>query len=302
MKLRIIIFALTLSNLFGLEAQFHADSLHGSLGDIISFSWYIQHPENATLNFSELNMEGTGIEVLDRELNSIPGGSQLQISTAVYDSVGVYTFPSTVVYASDGEGLDSLFLRGPVLQITSVLSPSDTSFRDIKGLHDIRTPVNLIYLLLFIGVLLLIYVIYYIVKHRRQRSQHTVPKKIIVPPEEAHVLALRAFATLKKSKYIKFEQYKEFYSELTRILKQYYENRFLVDALEQTTSEFLITMNSMSEFDTKMITDTQGILEKADFIKFAQARSDELESGKALTLAIDLVNRSKVQSNQGDKT
>jgi hypothetical protein len=61
-------------------------------------------------------------------------------------------------------------------------------------------------------------------------------------------------------------------------------------------------MNSISEFDTDMINETQGLLEKADFIKFAKAKSDELESGKALTMAIDLVNRTKVKSNQGDNT
>jgi predicted alpha/beta-fold hydrolase len=89
---------------------------------------------------------------------------------------------------------------------------------------------------------------------------------------------------------------------LTHILKQYYENRYLVDALEQTTSEFLATMNAMSEFDESLIRDTHGLLEKADFIKFAKASSDELESGKALNLAIDIVNRTKIQNNQGEDT
>jgi len=302
MKLKAIIFALSLNSLFGIEAQFQGDSLKASLGDIISFAWVIQHPDNASLSFSELDLEGTGIEVLDKELTRIPGGSKLRFDTAIYDSVGIYSFPSSIVYAQDSHGLDSLFLRGPNLEITSVLSPSDTTFRDIKGLHKIRTPFNLLYLAIFIVLLLLSYLIYFLLKRRKKVQVNKQQQKIIVPPEEAHVIALRAFESLKRSKHLRFEQWKEFYSELTRILKQYYENRFLVDALEQTTSEFLITMNSMVEFDEQMIRDTQGLLEKADFIKFAKASSDELESGKALTLAVELVNRSKVQSNQGDKT
>ncbi|MCF7826145.1 MAG: hypothetical protein K9M55_07285 [Candidatus Marinimicrobia bacterium] len=293
---------MSLSSLFGIEAQFQGDSLKGSLGDIISFDWVIQHPEDATLRFSELDLDGTGIEVLDKELTRIPGGSRLHFDTAIYDSVGIYSFPSSIVYAQDSNGLDSLFLRGPDLEITSVLSPSDTTFRDIKGIHKIRTPLNLLYLVLFIALLLLGYLIYFLLKRRKKAGVSRQQQKIIVPPEEAHVIALRALETLKRSKYLRFEQWKEFYSELTRILKQYYENRFLVDALEQTTSEFLITMNSMVEFDDQMILDTQSLFEKADLIKFAKASSDELESGRALTLAIELVNRSKVQSNQGDKT
>jgi hypothetical protein len=302
MSLRVIIFALSLTQLFALDAQFQGNSLKGSLGDILSFSWDIHHPDGANITFSEIDLEGTGIEVLNRDLTQIEGGSNLLYAAAIYDSVGVYTFPSTIVYVEDAHGLDSLFLRGPELEISSILTASDTSFRDIKGIHEIRTPLNLFYALIFIIVLIVGYMIHFLIKRLFKSKAENRQLKIIVPPEEAHVIALRAFESLKRSKYIRFEQFKDFYSELTYILKQYYENRYLVDALEQTTSEFLITMNSISEFDTDMINETQGLLEKADFIKFAKAKSDELESGKALTMAIDLVNRTKVKSNQGDNT
>ena len=300
--MRAIIFAVSLSSIFALEAQFQGDSLKGSLGDVISFGWDISHAEGAALTFREIDLEGTGIEVLDREVTQIEGGSKLYFTTAIYDSVGIYSFPPSVVYVEDTNGLDSVFLRGPDLEITSVLSPSDTTFRDIKGIHNIRTPINLLYVVIIMLVLAMAYLIYFLIKRRSNSKTTSQPQKIIVPPEEAHVIALRAFDSLKKTKYIRFEQFKEFYSELTHILKQYYENRYLVDALEQTTSEFLVTMDSMSEFDSDMIKDSQGLLEKADFIKFAKAKSDELESGKALTLAIDLVNRTKIQFNQGDNT
>ena len=300
--MRAIIFSVCLSSIFALEAQFQGDSLKGSLGDVITFGWDISHAEGAALTFREIDLEGTGIEVLEREVTHIEGGSNLRFTTAIYDSVGIYSFPPSVVYVEDTNGLDSVFLGGPDLEITSVLSPSDTTFRDIKGIHNIRTPINLIYVALFIIVLGVAYLIYFLINRRTKSEKSNEVQKIIVPPEEAHVIALRAFDSLKRTKYIRFEQFKEFYSELTRILKQYYENRYLVDALEQTTSEFLVTMDSMSEFDSDMIKDSQGLLEKADFIKFAKAKSDEIESGKALTLAIDLVNRTKIQSNQGDNT
>ncbi len=302
MRLRVAIIAFSLTTLFGVDVQFVGDSLKGFLGDIISFGWEIHHPDDASITFSEIDVDGTGIEVLGRELISISGGSRLQFNTSIYDSVGFYAFPSLAVYVKDSNGLDSLFLQGPTLEITSVLTASDTTFRDIKGIHAIRTPINLVYVLIIFILLGLGYLIYYLIKRKQQSQSSSELQKIIVPPEEAHVIALRAFESLRRSKYIRFEQFKDFYSELTHILKQYYENRYLVDALEQTTSEFLTTMNSMSEFDELMLSDTQGLLEKADGIKFAKMQSDELESGEALTLAIGIVNRSKIQSNQGDKT
>ena len=302
MRYQAILFMMSLTSLIGFEAQFQGDSLKGSLGEILSFGWDIQHPPGAQLTFSEIDLEGTGIEVLDRELVNIEGGSSLQFNTAIYDSVGIYVFPSSIVYLEDSNGLDSLFLRGPDLEIASILTPADTTFRDIKGIHAIRTPINLVYGLILVLVLAVVYLIFHLFRRRNTLKVQSKPLKIIVPPEEAHIIALRAFESLKRSKYVRFEQFKDFYSDLTHILKEYYENRFLVDALHQTTSEFLITMNSMVEFDTELINETQELLEKADIIKFAKAGSDELESGKALNLAIEIVKRTKIQSNQGDNT
>ena len=45
MSLRVIIFALSLTQLFALDAQFQGNSLKGSLGDILSFNWDILHPD-----------------------------------------------------------------------------------------------------------------------------------------------------------------------------------------------------------------------------------------------------------------
>ena len=295
------ILLLSINATYALEAEFQADNLTGSLGDIISFGWDLSHSPQAMLSFSEINMEGTGIEILDRALTETDEGHQLMFKAAVYDSTGLYTFPSGVVYAEYNNQIDSLFLRGPDIEISSILTPSDTTFRDIKGTHSINTPFNLKHLILALLIITVMYLVYWLVKRMGTRDAGRAPEKVVVPPEEAHIIALRALETLKRSKYIRFEQFKEFYSELTHILKLYYENRYLVDALEQTTSEFHETMNSMSEFDEQLTTETHQLLEKADYIKFAKARSDELESGEALNLAIDLVNRTKVQSNQGDK-
>ncbi len=302
MRFHAIIFALIMTNLFGFKAHFQGDSLKGYLGDVFTFGWEIQHDQQSKLTFSEIDLEGTGIEVLDRKLTNTENGSSLLFNAAIYDSVGIYTFPSSIVYLENADGMDSLFLRGPDIEIASVLTPADTTFRDIKGIHDIRMPINLMIVVIVLLLLVFAYLIFYLIRRFKTSSTPAYLEKVIVPPEEAHIIALRAYESLKRSKYVRFEQFKEFYSELTYILKQYYENRYLVDALEQTTSEFRNTMESMVEFDNELISETHELLEKADFIKFAKASSDELESGKALNKAIELVNRTKIQSNQGDNT
>lgn len=300
MRRQILALTIMISLAFSFEATFVSDSLNGSLGDVITFGWQVQHDEASSLAFTELDMTGSGIELLHSEILPTNIGSKIMFRAAVYDSVGSYTFPSTVAYLSGPAGLDSLYLRGPDLQIHSVLTPSDTTFRDIKDLHKIKTPMNFWMLLLIFVAFLGMVALTLFWKRLRKGALDEGQPQVIIPPEEAHITALRALEALKRAKYIRLEQYKVFYSQLTHILKQYYENRYLIDALEQTTSEFLDTMVAMPEFDEKMTSETHQLLERADFIKFAKAKSDELESGKALNLVIDLVNRTKVQTNQGD--
>ncbi len=300
MRVRFLLILLLLNITFALEAKFQADSLNGSLGDIIAFSWDITHDHEADFSIKAFDLDDTGIEVLSHISHKTDFGTHLQFETAVYDSVGIYHFPSLVVYTEDAAGLDSLYLQGPDLEITSILSPSDTTFRDIKGLHRIRRPFNLVTLLWIAGGLIILYLVYLIVKRIRVKKSEKAAEEIIIPPEEAHVVALRDLEHLKRSKYLRFEQFKEFHSELTHILKQYYENRYLMDALDLTTSELTDKIKGMGEFDDALVSETSDILEIADLIKFAKAPSNELDSAAALNQAIEIVNRTKLQNDQGE--
>ncbi len=305
MKRRIGILLLVVmmtQTVFGVDAIFHADSLHGSLGDIISFGWTLDHDTNIPLHFAEIELDGTGIEILDQKITKTSTGSDIDFSTAIYDSVGIYHFPSVMAYLGEPDAQDSLILRGPDIEIRSILTASDTTFRDIKGLHSVKLPFDLSILVWVLGVLLIVWLGYLIFKRFSIKDRATKPEKIIVPPEMAHVIALRDLEHLKRSKYLRFEQYKEFYSELTHILKTYYENRYLIDALELTTSEFMDKIGGMAEFNAEQLATTRQILETADFIKFAKGSSNELESGEALNRIILLVKETMIKEDQGEQS
>jgi len=303
MRLRHILpLLLAVQSLLAVDAVFHADSLHGSLGDVISFGWSIEHDTESLLRVGEYAVDGSGIEVLDQKQMITSTGTDLTFETAIFDSVGIYHFPSITAYVVKGTEVDSLLLQGPDLEIFSILTVSDSTFRDIKGLHGIRLPFNLVILAWIIGSLIILYLVYWLVKRYTRSEKAITEQKIIVPPEEAHVIALRELETLKRSKYLRFEQFKEFYSELTHILKAYYENRYLIDALELTTSEFMELTSAMAEFNDELLDSTREILETADFIKFAKGSSNELEAGEALSRTIQMVKETMIKDDQGEKS
>ncbi|MCF7822889.1 MAG: hypothetical protein K9N35_01825 [Candidatus Marinimicrobia bacterium] len=292
---------LTLDLLLGYDTSFKADSLHGALGDIISFGWEIEHGKALEATIAEPDLEGSGIEMLSQSFQSIKTGTSVRFQTAVYDSVGIYHFPPVKVYLEGAAGRDSIVLAGPSIEIRSILTPSDTTFRDIKDLHRIRTGINLKVFLILLALLVVAYIIYLLLK--RFRPRHRIKDEIkIIPPEEAHVIALRDLDVLQHSSYLKTGKYKQFHSDLIHILKQYYENRFMIDALENTSSELIEKMNSMTEFSDDLIALTSKILTTADLIKFARGTSSEIKSGQDLQNVVKIVQSTKIEMKPAEES
>lgn len=282
------------------QVEFQADSLHGTLGDIIEFQWHIQHAVGAEFQLQDVEMGGTGIEILDQSLVQEENSSTLNFQTAIYDSVGLYQFPSVKLLMRSEGGEDTLNLPGPPLQIISILTASDTTFRDIKGLHHIRLPLNWVLVILVLLAMALVYAA--ITLYRRyKRAQTAGSGPTIVPPEEAHILAFRELAALENTTYLQNQKYKNYYSELTHILKEYFENRFLLDALECTSSELLEKMDALTEFDGKIRSKTANLLHTADLIKFAKATSTTKEASKSFDVVYGIVKSTRIiQEDQSD--
>lgn len=63
--------------------------------------------------------------------------------------------------------------------------------------------------------------------------------------------------------------YKEFYIELTQVVRRYIERRHGIRAPEQTTEEFLLAASRHPSFTPEVISSLRKFLESADLVKFA---------------------------------
>ena len=106
-----------------------------------------------------------------------------------------------------------------------------------------------------------------------------------IPPESAHIIALRRLEALLREQYPERGEYKAFYSELSECIREYMENRFQIRALEMTTEEFLdhLTRNSSLKYEHRVI--LEEFLRSSDFVKFAKhipsASETDADFGKA---------------------
>jgi len=93
-----------------------------------------------------------------------------------------------------------------------------------------------------------------------------IARKKVIPP---HIIALKRLAQLKQRKLAESSNVKEYYTELTDILRQYLDGRFGIYAREMTSSQIIDALHERAELET-FIPDINELLTTADFVKFAK--------------------------------
>ncbi|MDR0941497.1 MAG: hypothetical protein LBM68_04645, partial [Bacteroidales bacterium] len=94
-----------------------------------------------------------------------------------------------------------------------------------------------------------------------------VKEEIIIPPHEK---ALAALEELKAKKLCEHDKYKQFYTELTDILRTYFEEAFGIQTFEKTSDEMLFDIAASGKVSATIIDELRLILQEADLVKFAK--------------------------------
>lgn len=123
---------------------------------------------------------------------------------------------------------------------------------------------------------------------RKKKGLITRPVKV-TPPYDLAVMRLN---DLQAKKLPQSGRDKEYYTELTEILRQYLEGRFDINAMEMSSTQIIDTLRHNKE--TRPGSDLmKQILEIADFVKFAKVRPLPDDNIKAFNSAVKFVEDSK---------
>ncbi len=149
--------------------------------------------------------------------------------------------------------------------------------------------------LLYIGLVLLILLVLaalgvgtYMYIQKKKKGYYFRPV-VIEPP---HVIALHALDHVKVEKLWQQGKEKEYFTEITDILRKYIEDRFGVNAFEMTSDEILNVVNNFMivESSTESL---QQILKLSDLVKFAKYKPFANENDLSLVNAYLFVNQTK---------
>ncbi len=215
-----------------------------------------------------------------------------------FDS-GYYKIPSyTFLFKRiNFDAINTVFSDSLFLTVNTVAVDTTLSIKDIKAPMD--APLTLKDLLPFIGmgaglIAIIALIVYFIRRYHRKKNNLGTPLKSKIPPYKTALLDLE---TLRMKKLWQSDRIKDYHSELTEILRVYFENQFNVQALEMTSDEIMEAFENVS-IDKNLKLKLQQILTLADLVKFAKQLPLPDQHDLSLQNAIHIVKETSIENNK----
>jgi hypothetical protein len=285
-----------------ISVQTSIDTNQILIGDQVRWNIEVVHDPQIQVQFPEVGNSikidsAREIEILSSIHDTIEQQSGMQKQTfsfllTVFDS-GYYVIPPVELkFKNSTQDSFQIALSEPILLTVRGIEIDTTA--QIKPIKEpLKMPFVLseiiMEILLGVGVLVLLAAVILYFKFRKKKAP--VVKRII-RKEPPHETALKKLRELEEKKLWQQGQVKQFYSELSEIVREYIELRWNIPALESTTDEI---MNGIiaTAITGKMKEELGQLLQTADLVKFAKANPLADQHSFFLQWSIDFVKTTK---------
>jgi hypothetical protein len=236
-----------------------------------------------------------GFSVLDRS-QVTPNGetsSTASLSVAKYDSGAAVLPPLELLYSLPGDSAIRRANSNPlILTIHTLAVDTSRAYKDVKP--PLSIPLTLAEIALYLGIVVLAGAIaYFGYRYWKKRKQQAKGEVYVLPPRPAHTIALEELAVLKEKRLWQQGLIKQYYSEVSEIVRRYIENRFRLMALEQTTDEIMYGLKRL-HLKPMVSSKMETLLQLSDLVKFAKYQPGLSEHEEILTMAFDIVETTKL--------
>lgn len=271
------------------------------VGDYIQFSIKAEYDDGIRISPPSLTDKLGKLEVIkvlpvsfeeDRNLQ------QFNYIIAGYDSARIVIPPIPITYFVNNNSEPQTTQTNEVVVFIHTLEVIPSA--DIK---DIKQPVRIPFDWLFWGIVLLVLVIIAVVsyflyqKFKKPIEEITFVKK--APPVPLYIIALRALEMLDEKKLWQQGKIKDYHSEITEIIRRYFEDRFNFNSLEMTTAQSMQVLNRVMD-NQKLIDTTEKFLENADMVKFAKFVPLPSVNEEMMNQAYDIVKKTKIENHESE--
>ena len=187
-----------------------------------------------------------------------------------FDS-GAYTIPRQKIIVGD----KTFFTDSLKVEVRNILVDSTKQgLYDIKPIIEVKKPSSNWWkytLFILLALVIVSGLLYWFLWRKKPLTESE--KIALLPPYDRAKLAIKK---LEESTYLKQAEFKEYYSELTDIIRKYLDEQVYDHAMESTTEELVNRLRLLKEgnqidLSKETIKNIEDILRRADLVKFAKS-------------------------------
>lgn len=271
------------------------DSMAMILGHQTKLTLELTKPADADIAFPIiLDTLVDKVEVLERgDIDTVFLGNNREVLTqellvTSFDS-GFYYIPPFEFEVQNGGG--SISSNPLALKIYTYQIDTIQGLFDAKPVKEIPYKFNEFstYLAIWLGVaLLVLLLVFWYRSHKNNTPLFAPPPK---PKEPAYITAFRELERMRAEKLWQAGHEKEFFTELSTVLRTYIEGRYDILAMEQTSDEILQDLKeNLDKEDYKKL---QEVMQLADLVKFAKMQPQMDESELCMKQVYAFVDKTK---------
>ena len=245
-----------------------------------------------------------GVEIVDR---TIVDTLSLKDGRVQYDQyLTVTSFEDSLFYIAPlpfVSGDDTVWSDGLTLNVVQPfeMDTTDMAITDIKGVYKapvwwwgIFRWVLLAVLLAGVGV-----AGYYLITYLQRRKLEEAGNEVVTEPlRPADEVALEKLDAIKEKKIWQQGQVKEYYTQLTDVVREYIARRFEVSSVEQTSDETLRDIRPLLSERKDLYDQLRKMLTLADLVKFAKWSTTPDENELSLRNAYTFVKETATESQE----
>jgi len=247
------------------------DTTRASIGDLISYKITTQNLGNKYFKIENPQftepLELRSSNLLYDKKEKVTG---TEFIFSVWDT-GMVSIPPITINLFNSDSLFDFSMETDSISIkviSLVKNTGNQAMKPIKGPIPIKSIFPIRMIILIILFLVILFGLYFIYGKRIAKVYDE--EKVETNIDPADIIALKKLGSLGKESYDKTEKIKEFYINISHILREYIENSVYIKSLEMTTEE--IGRHRVSfPFNKKEIDNLLDILNRADLSKYAKS-------------------------------
>lgn len=282
-----------------IEVNSVVDTSHITIGDRVTYTLSIDHVDTMRVEKPGEGVHLGQFEIKDykiydpvRQEGRILEKFEYVIS--VFDT-GTFVIPPFPVayFPTDSLGDYKLIEASAItIYVESVIQDEERQLRDVKPPIDIPYDYFLLFSVISSIILIgaLVYLGYRLYLKRKETGYFI---KAPEPPRPAHEVALEALEELLKKDLLSDGLIKEFYSDISEIIRRYIEGRYFIPALEETSREILVELNGQ-DISEEMLLKAKESLELSDLVKFAKYKPSDEENQNVVSWTREFVEGTMV--------